>query len=151
MDAKWLKVGGILRKGHQVASGMAEDSPYPRGTIAMQTSLFKKLGVDLCGYFPGTLNISIAPYTFKVENPEYTFRQVKWLKEYPSEDFSFSRCRIIYQNTVCDGWIYYPHPETKIGHFQDDSTIEIIAPKIEDLNYGDRLEVEINTNELVIF
>jgi hypothetical protein len=52
---------GCLRPGHQVASGLAVNNPYPAGTIAMQTPFFKALGLDLSGFYVGTLNVSIAP------------------------------------------------------------------------------------------
>ncbi|MGF1591433.1 MAG: hypothetical protein ACFCU7_19755 [Pleurocapsa sp.] len=45
-------------------------------------------------------------------------------------------------------FIYYPHPETKIGHFQDDSILEAIAPKIPHLNYGDRLILKLAPQEI---
>lgn len=150
MNLEWVKVKGILRKGHQVASGIAKDNPYSQGTIAMQTPFFRKLGIDLTHLFPGTLNVSIAPHLFKVENPEYTFRKVKWNSEYPAEDFSFSGCEIIFRENIYSGWVYYPHPETKIGHFQDESIIEIIAPKIDNLKYGDRLDLNLNKQEIAI-
>jgi CTP-dependent riboflavin kinase len=150
MNIEWIKVKGILIKGHQVASGIAKNSPYSQGTIAMQTSFFKKRGIDLTHLFPGTLNVSLAPRLFKVEKPKYTFRKVKWNPEYPAEDFSFSGCEIIIRENIYSGWIYYPHPETKIGHFQDESIIEIIAPKIDNLNYGDRLDLKVNQQEISI-
>lgn len=141
---QWLRIGGIIKQGHQVASGMAKDRPYPRGTIEMQTPFFQALGLDLTPFYPGTLNISIAPYTFELKIPEYTFRQVKWHPSYPAEDFSFSPCRVIFQDVKYKCSIYYPHPETKIGHFQDISTLEVIAPLIPRLVYGERVQLEVN-------
>ena len=58
---------GVLFKGHGVASGQALSSgasgisPYPKGTIAMQSPFFAALGLDLSPYWPGTLNLSFAP------------------------------------------------------------------------------------------
>lgn len=150
MEKNWIRVNGILQPGHQVASGKANNSPYPQGTIEMQMPFFQQLGIDLKSFFLGTLNISISPYLFKIKNPEYTFDRIQWNPEYPAETFSFSRCQIIFQAMIYDAWIYYPHPETKIGHFQDNSTLEIIAPKILGINYGDRVELEVNTNEISI-
>ncbi len=48
---KWQGVEGIIERGHQVASGMASDSPYPKGTIEMQTPFFQNLGLDLSAFF----------------------------------------------------------------------------------------------------
>jgi adenylate kinase family enzyme len=150
MPSQWITVDGIIRQGHQVASGMAKDSPYPRGTIAMQIPFFQKLGMDLTLFFPATLNVSISPYTFIVKQPEYTFRNVEWTAKHPPEDFSFSRCQVLSNNTRYNALIYYPHPETKITHFQDNSTLEILAPFISNLNYGDHIQVEINSLEIVV-
>ena len=146
----WQKVNGILKQGHQVASGMATNSPYPKGTIEMQKPYFQELGLDLSPYFPGTLNISIHPHTFKLIKPEHTFGNLQWNPAYPAEDFSFSRCRVVFAENLYPGLVYYPHPETKIGHFQDPSTVEVIATKIPEIVYGDALELEFNSQEVEV-
>ena len=148
---KWQPVEGIIERGHQVASGMAKDNPYPKGTIEMQTPFFQKLGLDLSAFFPGTLNISISPKTFTLQQPKYTFKNVQWHQEYPPEDFSFSPCRIIFQEITYEGLIYYPHPETKIGHFQDPAIVEVLVSSfIPQIHYGDRVTVEVNPGEILI-
>jgi hypothetical protein len=150
MVHNWLIIDGVVKSGHQVASGLATDSPYPRGTIAMQLLFFQERGLDLSSCFLGTLNISIAPATFILKHPEYTFEQVQWHPDYPAEDFSFCACQIIFQTKNYHGWIYYPHPETKIGHFQDKSTLEVIAPFIPSLKYSDRVKFLINPEAVII-
>jgi hypothetical protein len=148
---KWQTVEGIIGRGHQVASGKAADSPYPQGTIEMQTPYFQKLGLDLSAFFPGTLNISISPKTFTVKQPEYTFNNVQWHQDYPAEDFSFSPCKVIFQGIAYDGLIYYPHPETKIGHFQDPAVVEVLVSSfIPQIEYGDRVILEVNPREILI-
>ena len=42
---EWVQVKGIIRPGHQVASGQSSQSPYPQGTIALQTPFFQSLGL----------------------------------------------------------------------------------------------------------
>ena len=143
-----LTLTGIVKPGHRVASGQAVDSPYERGTLSMQLPYFRDLGLDLSGFYLGTINVSIAPQTFKLIAPKYTFPQVKWHRDYPAETFSFATAIVIYRATSYSGWVYYPHPETKIGHFQDDSIVEIIAPKIADLRYGDRLSLKLDPQEI---
>ncbi|WOD39522.1 hypothetical protein [Nodosilinea sp. E11] len=146
----WQRVSGIVERGHRVASGTALNSPYQRGTIEMQLPYFKALGLDLTGYFQGTLNVSIRPKTFQLLQPEFTFRSVEWTDQHPPEDFSFSRCQILFQAKKFDGLIYFPHPETKERHFQDPSVIEIIATPIAELAYGDRVDILYNPSEVVI-
>ena len=141
-------LSGELVRGHQVASRRSEH--YPRGTIEMQAPFFKGRGLDLSPYFSGTLNISIAPHTFKVREAKLHFSAVRWTSRHPAEDFSFSCCRLSVGGVKYDGWVYYPHPETKARHHQDESVIEVIAPHIPDLRYGDRIDIELRSAEIDI-
>ena len=147
---KWVKVSGVVERGHGVASGQADDSPYPEGTIPMQMPFFETRGLDLTKYHPATINISIKPYHFTVINPAYTFQHVEWTHLHPPEHFSFSRCKITYDNKTYDGWVYYPHPETKERHFQNDHILEIISEHIPNIGHGDEIEVMVNPEEIEI-
>lgn len=147
-ESNCTTLSGIVKPGHQVASGSSQNSPYERGTLEMQLPFFRDLGLDLTGLFLGTLNISIAPHTFELVKPQYTFPAVKWHPNFAAETFSFSPCTVIVHNCSYDGLIYYPHPDTKIGHFQDDSILEVIAPKIPNIDYGDRLRLKIDSPEI---
>ncbi len=147
-DDAWISVAGVVIRGHQVASRPSEH--YPEGTIAMQIPFFIERGLDLTGFHRGTLNISIAPKTMHPVDPEYTFRDVRWTDAHPPENFSFSRCGISFRGRRYSGWIYYPHPETKERHFQDPAIVEVIAPSIDGINYGDRVELEIKAKEFSI-
>lgn len=144
----WLTISGVVERGHLVASQKSKH--YPRGTIAMQVPFFKQLGLDLTSFYEATLNVSISPNIFALKNPHYTFRSVRWTSKHPPEDFSFSLCRVIFAGVKYVGWIYYPHPETKKRHFQKPSIIEIIAPRIPNIGYGDHVEIEVNTMEVFI-
>ena len=148
METAWVITNGIVKPGHQVASGLAADSPYPRGTIEMQMPYFRNLGLDLAAFFPGTLNVSVSPYTVIVKSPEYTFPNLQWSSENPPETFSFSRCRLTFNDNEYDGLVYYPHPETKIRHFQDPSILEILAPPIADICYDSAIQIAVNSAEI---
>lgn len=148
MNPECYTVVGRVKAGYQVASGRATESPYPQGTIEMQLPYFQALGLDLTSCFRGTLNVSIHPHTFELVQPTYTFRHVQWNAMSPAEDFSFSPCQVTYQNQTYSGWIYYPHPETKPAHFQDPSTLEILAPFIPEITYGVTIDLEINLKEI---
>ena len=148
--AEWQTVEGIVMQGHQVASGLSENSPYEAGTIALQTPHFQKLGLDLTSYFAGTLNLSIAPKTFQLVRPSHTFPNLKWHPDFDPETFSFCPCEILVGDRHYEGLIYYPHPETKINHFQDPHTVELIAPEISDIEYGDRLTLKVRADEVAI-
>lgn len=146
--AEWIQLNGILAQGHRVASGPSKDYPY--GSLERQRPLFKARGLDLEGYFNGTLNIDIRPYVFRMEKPEYMFHQVEWTDLHPPEHFSFSRCKVIYRDVVYDGWVYYPHPETKERNFQNPSLVEVIATAIPGIKYGDELQVLLNAEEVAV-
>jgi hypothetical protein len=141
-------VSGVIMKGYQVASGPSKDYPY--GSLEKQIPLFKRLGLDLESFYFGTLNVCIAPYTFSMVDPEYTLRQVEWTDLHPPEDFSFSRCSIRFRGGEYAGYVYYPHPETKKRHFENNSILEIISTTIQGIQYGDHVEVELNTDEVLI-
>ncbi len=141
-------VGGVVVAGYRVASGPSKDYPY--GTLEKQIPLFARLGLDLQRFYPGTLNVSIMPATFEMHNPEYTFRQVAWTDLHPPEDFSFSRCSVRYMGGSYAGYVYYPHPETKKRHFESASLLEIITLFIPEIQYGERVELELNPEEIHI-
>ena len=139
---------GVVVAGYRVASGPSKDYPY--GSLVRQIPLFKERGLQLDGFYQGTLNVSIAPLVFEMVHPEFTFRQVEWTDLHPPEDFSFSRCSVSFQKIVYEGVVYYPHPETKIRHFENSSIIEIICPFILGIQYGDRVEITLDANEVRI-
>jgi len=146
MDA--ITVKGIIVEGHQVASGPSKDYPY--GAIEKQKPFFKARGLDLETFYNGTLNISISPHTFKMVNPEFTFELVEWTDLHPPETFSFSKCALTFKDVRYPGWVYYPHPETKIRHYQQPSLIEVLTRFIPDIHYGDEIEFELNPREIQI-
>ena len=131
-----------------MASGPSKDYPY--GALERQSPLFKARGLDLDGYFNGTLNINIRPLTFTMLKPQYTFEQVAWTDLHPPETFSFSRCQVIFRELAYDGWVYYPHPETKLRHFQNPSLLEVIALPIPAIRYGEAVQVRVNTEEMLV-
>jgi hypothetical protein len=141
-------VSGVIVGGYRVASGPSKDYPY--GSLEKQIPLFKERGLDLERFYSGTLNVSIAPHTCEMVNPEYTFRQVAWTDLHPPEDFSFSRCSIRFKVNSYAGYVYHPHPETKKRHFESASILEIISVYIPDIQYGDNVEVELNADEIRI-
>jgi hypothetical protein len=146
----WKRIAGTVVEGHRVASGTTKDGPYPMGSIAMQTPFFLERGLDLRSYFAGTIGVSCASIIFDIADPEYTFCGVKWSPDHHAEDFSFSRCRIEYDGSTYDGLVYYPHPDTKIGHFHDRSTLEILAPFIRGIRYGVEVKLDINPDEITV-
>lgn len=144
----WIRLRGVVVQGYRVAS--APSANYPYGTLERQRPVFAARGLDLSGCFNGTLNIDIRARTFQVIRPEFTFHNVEWTDLHPPEHFSFSRCQVIFKGIEYDGWVYYPHPETKLRHFQNPSLLEVIAVPIPGIKYGDEVEVDLNPHEIAV-
>ena len=145
---QWNKLHGFVIQGYRVASGPSKDYPY--GALDRQRPIFKTHGLDLDGYFNGTLNIDIRPFTFKLIKPEFTFRNVEWTDLHPPENFSFSHCKVIYKDAEHEGCVYYPHPETKLRNFQEPSLLEVIAHTIPQIKYGDEVQVLVNPERIEV-
>jgi hypothetical protein len=125
-------VPGRRIPGYGVASGRAgAASPYPAGTIALQAPFFRAQGVDLSGYFPGTLNVDVTPHLPRPGQPAFDGR-LRWFGDL-EERFLLTRIALRFAGTQYDGLWYYPHPETKPAHFQRPSVVELLMPWIEGL------------------
>jgi hypothetical protein len=148
MEKEIILVSGVVVEGHRVASGPSKEYPY--GTLEKQKPYFEALGLTLEHFYLGTLNVSIAPLRFEMIKPAYTFRQISWTELHPPEDFSFSPCKVVFGGREFDGYVYYPHPETKVRHFQNPSLIEVIAEQIPGIEYGTRLELVLDPVEIQI-
>lgn len=147
---------GTLVPGHQVASGGGGNPAYPGGTLRMQAPHFAERGLDVSGCYPGTLNVSLVPWTLALREPRHTFRRVRWHPVDPPEDFSFVDCAV----TPVDGagealgaphpaLVYHPHPETKPKHHQPSGLVEILAPHLSGIVYGGRLRVALEPAQAV--
>lgn len=145
---EWILLHGILVEDYHVASGPSKEYPY--GALDRQRPIFKSRGLDLSEYFNGTLNIDIHPHTFKMVRPEFTFQHVEWTDLHPPEHFSFLMCKVIFEDVEYEGWVYYPHPETKLRHFQNPSLLEVIAYPIPKIKYGDKVDVLVNPEEIAV-
>jgi hypothetical protein len=147
----WQTVTARVVRGHQVASGLNGNPRFPGGTLRMQAPYFRALGLDLGVYHTGTLNVSISPCHYRVVRARHTFHDVKWHPTEPAEDFSFFAVRLIRPDSdPVSGLIYFPHPETKPGHFQQPDVLELLLPFVDGLNYGAELILEIPTEQIVI-
>ena len=149
MPARWIRIPGVVCAGYGVASGESGGDPG-RGTVAAQLPHFRARGLDLAHCFPGTLNVSIAPRLWTMVRPRHIFPEVRWSSDVPVETFSFSPCRVLAADVQVDGYVYYPHPETKPDHFHPPTVVEIIAPFIEGLSHGSPLELMLDAHEVSV-
>ncbi len=144
------KIKGKIIPGYGVASGKGKDERYPEGTLRMQYDHFKKRGLDLGGYFLGTLNVDIAPYSFEIKKPKYFFEAIKWSSHIPPENFYFFDVTLFVEGKDYDGLIYMPGPETKVEHEQIPTVLELILPRVEGLITGQSVNLEIKEEYLEV-
>jgi hypothetical protein len=137
-------------EGYHVASGQSDGSPYPAGSIVLQIPHFQSRGLDLSRFHPATLNIEIAARGFVMHHPAHRFEQVRWFAGNPPEDFSFSRCQVEFRDRKWDGWVYYPHPDTKPAHWQAPNIMEVITSWLDNIQYGDAVTLYLDPLEIEI-
>jgi hypothetical protein len=132
--------------GYGVASGQAPDSPYPSGTIALQAPLFAARGLDLSGFFAGTLNLSFEDTRWQLSDPDVCFERLQWTDRHPPETFSFWPVALRWQGlaVAIEALLYWPHPETKRNHHQSPDRLEVLAPWIPDLKACQALELGVD-------
>lgn len=138
-------IPAIVVRGHRVASGAGGDPRFPEGTLRLQFPVFAALGLKLDGFHPGTVNVSIDPWRYRIVRPRLTLRGVKWHPAMPAEDFSFFDVRVCLRagaGGTAAGLIYLPHQETKPEHFQPPDVLELLLPYLADLAYGSELRLE---------
>lgn len=145
MAGKWLRVPGVVTTGYGVASGADGSEP---GTVAVQIPHFQSRGLDLSACFAGTINVSIAPRRWAMIDARHTFREVAWSPDVPAETFSFSPCRIVTAEGEVEGYVYYPHPETKPDHFHPPTVVEVIAPFVKGIAPGSPVELLLDPAEV---
>ncbi|MEA3207531.1 MAG: hypothetical protein QOE70_588 [Chthoniobacter sp.] len=150
IPSNWQTIQARIVRGHQVASGRNGDPRFPGGTLRMQMPHFRALGLELAAFYPGTLNVSIAPLRYRVARPRVTFRAVQWHPSEPAEDFSFFEVRLLrIDEPPVEGLIYHPHPETKPEHFQQADVLELLLPFVEGLPVGAELRLEVPPQQML--
>ncbi|MFT6920947.1 MAG: hypothetical protein ACJA2G_003603 [Cognaticolwellia sp.] len=138
-------------KGHQVASGRANDPRFPSGTISAQLPFFQALGLDLNGYYLATINAQFNCHAIVLNLYDHYFKQVKWHENMSAENFKFCRCYILANSTSYPTLIYQPQLDTKIEHLQPINQLELLAPFIEHLHYGDVISLVIANAKVTLF
>lgn len=145
-----LAVTGVIASGHGHASGRNPNSPYRVSTVQLQYPHFLALGLDLGHCFPGTLNVSIAPLTYRIVQPIFACQDVRWFPERRPENFAFCRCRLVADAGAVDGYIYHPDPATKTRHPDNPSHLQILCPFVPGLALGDAVTVWASSAEIAL-
>ncbi len=144
-----LNVVGILSPGYGHASGI-RSKKYPEGTINLQRPHFFKHGLDISDCFAGTLNVSIAPRSFRMKTAEFLLHEIIWKEGRRAENFMIARCKVKRGIDWLPSFVYYPDPSTKDNSIDDPQQIQILAPKIEGIKYGDKIELLLRSKEIEI-
>ena len=100
--------------------------------------------------YNGTINVDISPASFEMRHPHLMVKNIKWSTQHPAEDFSFVECVLTHKGQEYPGYVYFPHPETKIGHFPGFSVIEVLTEYIKGLAYGDEVCLALNGTTMLI-
>ena len=140
-----LSLNGLtvtVSKGHGIASGKTRDPRFPEGTLALQIPLLEKLGLNLESYFRGTLNLDLGRHSFRLKEPTYCFAEVEWSPVMPPENFSFYACRLRCKDLHAKALVYWPNPSTKPEFHQASNVLEILAPELRGISYGDQMDLE---------
>ncbi|WP_371185086.1 hypothetical protein [Thalassotalea maritima] len=143
-----LVIPGIIVKGHQIASGKARDCPYIGGSISQQLPFFKRIGIDITGLYSGTINIDISPYQLALTHPDQQIEKLAWYPGVEPETFSFCHCSLAFAERCYQALIYYPHPETKPAHFHPAHIVEVLAPYIDGIAYGQKVWLSLSPNHV---
>jgi hypothetical protein len=133
---------GKIIAGYGVASGRALDCPYPGGSIRLQQPFFQARGVDISGYFAGTVNVDLAPHALYPTGDVFD-GVLQWF-EGLEEHFLLSTVELEVKGQVYSGLWYYPDPATKVVHFQHATVVELLMPWIQGLATGDIVKVTID-------
>ena len=142
-------IPATIVQGHRVASGLNGNPLFPGGTMRMQVPFFKERGLDLSRFHLGTLNVSIAPLCYEVVQARHTFHALKWHPTEPAEDFSFFDVTVHRDDEPpVEGFIYFPHPDTKPTHFQKADVLELLLPWTEGLGYGARIRLDVPVGQM---
>ena len=136
--------------GYQIASGKAEDPKFPNGTIKMQAPHFASRGLNIQSYFPGTINVDIAPFKYKVLKPKHHFTGIKWTERFPEEDFYFFDLIAYFDGREYIGLVYMPDPNTKTNHFHKSSILELLLPKIKHIDYHKSIKLRFKKHQIVL-
>jgi hypothetical protein len=121
-------------------------------SVKRQKSVFAKLGLPGAkDFFNGTINIDTSPNNYQIDKYDFFFRNVvhkKFLFK-RIEDFGFIEILNLKHNGISyDNWgfLYFP---LNSPHFGKNNFFELLGRKIENINNGDIIEIQIPDGMLI--
>ncbi len=148
-----IEIGGIVTQGFRIASGLNKDGvPGPYGitikdSFVQQRPFFEAELPELKEVWTGTINVDISPRIHRMIG----FTKEITCEWHPriTETFGLvTGITLKRNNQEYPAIIYYPMPSE--FHEPRMNVIEILAPKIEGLAYGDKVELVLPTDKVVV-
>ena len=139
------KLNGIIIPGELSASGQ-KTNWEGHVSIYYQKKFLKK---NYYNFYQELEKCEMATINIEFKNKfipiswEYVFDKVYWLPHSNTwyEKLSFNPITLIHRNSITKAWLYMA---SKSPHKNNNYLIEVIAPKIQDLQYNDTCTVEID-------
>lgn len=142
-----MKLTGRVSRGYRIASGMnTEGVPGPTGemlrdSFVRQRVFFEKEIPELTQVWTGTINLDISPNEVRMDEFDHTVT-CEW---HPGivETFGIVSGVTLHAKgkTFENCFIYYPMPSDI--HTPRYEIVELLAPKVEGLSYGDEISIEV--------
>jgi len=145
MTGEKITIKGIISEGLKAASGQRHKGAA--GTIALQKPGLKSIGVEVDKLFNGTINLQLKQ-GFHITKPDYTLTDYEWI-EGVFESFDILRCKIKYGQSTYEGYVYRPK-ESEHAAAHEASIVELLAPEIPGIRYGDRLSIDVAKDRVVL-
>jgi hypothetical protein len=149
-----LSVTGVVTQGYRIASGSNKEGvPGPNGEIltdsfVRQRPFFEAEIPELKEVWTGTINVNIAPRLCKILKYDHEIT-CEWHPGITETFGVVSGLAVqVGRSQYVPAFIYYPLPSDI--HTPRDEIIEVLAPKIEGLNYGDTVTLHIPDGKVEI-
>ena len=147
-------VSGVVVEGYRIASGLNREGAItgPNGEVVRdsfvrQRKFFEAEIPEMKSVWTGTINLSIAPKACHMLKWDYEVT-CEW-QPGTVETFGIVKDVILRaRGGMYNGFIYYPLPSPI--HSPRHDLIELLAPKIEGLAYGDEVSIDVAADTISI-
>lgn len=149
-----MEISGIVTEGYRIASGSNTlGVPGPHGemlkdSFVRQRTFFEKEIPELKTVWTGTINLNISPHSARMNAFDHTIT-CEW---HPgiTETFGIVSGVTLHAagKTYMNCFIYYPMPSDI--HTPRYEIIELLAPKVEGLSYGDEITIDVPNGKMSI-
>lgn len=148
-----LKVSGVVTQGFRIASGLNTEGvsgPYGitiKDSFVQQRPFFEAEIPEMKNVWTGTINVDISPHTHRMIGftKEIT---CEWHPKITETFGLVTGVTLTHAGKNYPAIIYYPMPSE--FHEPRMNVIEILAPKIEGLAYGDKVDLVLPADKVVV-